>query len=449
MQTNLQIFEQEKIFFIGIGGVSMSALALYLKSMNLKVGGSDQTQNSETLKLKNSGVEVFIGHDKNNIKGYTTVVYTSAIDNLNPELTLAKQLGLKILKRSELLGLIVKQFKNSIAVCGSHGKTTTTSMLTCAFNDNALKPTAFIGGNSPSLNNLTKGNKDYVILEACEYKKNFLDIKPTVSVVLNIDDDHVDTFSSDLDRYHAFSKFTENTLCFYNKDDIKDYPLSAKKLISFGIKSDCEYLAVNLKKNQKGYSFTVRHNNQNLVRVNLNILGKHNVYNALACVAVSHYLKLNLKLVKFALENFSGVKRRNEYLGNLLGLKTFADYAHHPTEIKAYLDSQNKTLDKSIVIFQPHTYSRTKVLKEKFVKVLQKDFDLIIYKTYPAREKFDKDGSAKSLYSKIKDKGKQNVYYISDKKSLLSTIKLLKNGKDRLYVLGAGDIYQIIKNFIN
>ena len=157
MQTNLQIFEQEKIFFIGIGGVSMSALALYLKSMNLKVGGSDQTQNSETLKLKNSGVEVFIGHDKNNIKGYTTVVYTSAIDNLNPELTLAKQLGLRILKRSELLGLIVKQFKNSIAVCGSHGKTTTTSMLTCAFNDNALKPTAFIGGDSASLNNLTKG----------------------------------------------------------------------------------------------------------------------------------------------------------------------------------------------------------------------------------------------------------------------------------------------------
>jgi UDP-N-acetylmuramate--alanine ligase len=449
MQTNLQIFEQEKIFFIGIGGVSMSALALYLKSMNLKVGGSDQTQNSETLKLKNSGVEVFIGHDKNNIKGYTTVVYTSAIDNLNPELTLAKQLGLKILKRSELLGLIVKQFKNSIAVCGSHGKTTTTSMLTCAFNDNALKPTAFIGGDSASLNNLTKGDNGYVILEACEYKKNFLDIKPTVSVVLNIDDDHVDTFSSDLDRYQTFSKFTENTLCFYNKDDIKSYSLSAKKLISFGIKSDCDYLAVNIRKKQNGYSFTVRHNNQNLVRVNLKVLGRHNVYNALACVAVSHYLNLNLKLVKFALEDFSGVKRRNEYLGSLLGLKTFADYAHHPTEIKAYLDSQNNTLDKSIVIFQPHTFSRTKALKEKFVKVLLKDFDLIIYKTYPAREKFDKDGSAKSLYSAIKDKGKQNVYYKSDKKGLLSIIKFLKKGKKRLYVVGAGDIYQTIKDFIN
>ncbi len=449
MQTKLQIFEQEKIFFIGIGGVSMSALALYLKSVNLKVGGSDQTQSAETLKLKDNGIEVFIGHNQNNINGYTMVVYTSAINGLNPELMRAKQLGLKILRRSELLGIIVKGYNNSIAVCGSHGKTTTTSMLTCVFNNSALNPTAFIGGSSPSLNNLIKGKNDYVILEACEYKKNFLDIKPKISVVLNIDDDHVDTFTSEKDRYETFSEFTKNTLCFYNKDDIKNYSLSAKKLISFGIKSDCDYLAVNIRKNQNGYSFTVKHNFQNLIRVNLKVSGKHNVYNALACIAVSHHFKLNLKLVKFALENFNGVKRRNEYLGSFLGLKVFADYAHHPTEIKAYLDSQNKNLKDSIVVFQPHTYSRTKVLKEKFVKVLLKDFNLIIYKTYSAREKYDRNGSAKSLFYAIKEKGKPNVYYVESKKNFLSTIKLLKNGNNRLYVLGAGDIYQIMKDYIN
>lgn len=442
---NLSKFNKIKsIFFIGIGGISMSALALFFKNANYKVGGSDIKFSNETDTLTSNGVTIFIGHNASNIIGYDAIVYTSAISSDNPELLTAKKLGLKIFKRSEILGEITKLYKNSIAVCGSHGKTTTTTLIYRALNYCNLCPTGFIGGISDNESNYQKGNKDYLVLEACEYKKNFLDIKPTVSVVLNIDDDHVDTFTSSEDRENTFSEFAKNTICLYNYDDKACKNIKAKNLISFGLYEGADYRAVYIRKNKNAYSFTVKYKNKALVRINLKLEGKYNIYNALSAVSVAHYFGLDLKLVKRAIESFGGVKRRNEYLGKIESLNSYADYAHHPSEIKAYLSSKKEILDKTIVVFQPHTYSRTKTLKENFVSSLLGQHDLIIYKTYPAREKFDYSGSAYSLYKAIK-KIKANTFYAKNDKELLSIIIRLKSTKQNLLILGAGDLYDIIK----
>ncbi len=424
----------------------MSGLARYLKIMNFEVGGSDQKNGKTISILKSSGVKVFIGHNAKNVSGYDAVVYTSAIKEDNPELKRAKELGLKIYKRSELLGEIVSRYKNSIAVCGSHGKTTTTALIYKALESCGISPSAFIGGNIESVNNFAHGNSDYAVIEACEYKKNFLDIAPKISVVLNIDDDHVDTFSSSEDRYNTFSAFTNNTICFYNKDDNLQGKLCAKRLISFGIESNAEYSAKDICKNKNGYSFTFTYNGKGLERVNLSLIGKHNIYNALSALAVSHYYNLNLKIVKSALENFSGVERRNEYLGRAEGLEFYADYAHHPSEISAYLSANGMEKEKTIVVFEPHTYSRTKALMDKFVNALSVAENLIVYKTYPAREKFDYQGSAYLLYKNVK-KAKKNVYYARDKNKLLSVINAIKKGKKNVLIIGAGSLYDKIKKY--
>ncbi len=448
MQFYLSEFKKEKVFFIGVGGISMSALASFLRANDYEVGGSDQCKNAQTNALKKQGVKIFIGHNQKNVENYDVVVYTSAISNRNPELLRAKELGLKIYKRSELLNKIVSFYVNSIAVCGSHGKTTTTSLIYKAFNGANLNPTAFIGGNVDGINNFAYGKNDYLVIEACEYKKNFLDIKPSVSVVLNIDDDHVDTFTSSQDRYETFSAFTKNTICFYNKDDGLENKLSGKRLISFAVKTSADYTAKNIRKNKKGYSFTFSHLGKNLIRVNLSLIGKHNIYNALSALAVSHYFGLDLALVKRAIEGFNGVARRNEYLGGYNGLDFYADYAHHPSEITAYLSAKNSELKKSIVVFEPHTYSRTKVLIEKFISSLNVQAELIIYKTYSAREKFDYKGSAYYLFKRLK-KVKKNVYYASDKNKLLSTIFAIKTKEENVLIIGAGSLYERIKKFIS
>lgn len=446
MKEDNVLLKAKHFYFIGIGGVNMSALALYLHDRGYEVSGSDV--NTQTiLQLKKKGLNVFNGHNAKNISGADCVVYTSAISADNVELLEAKKQKVILIKRSQLLNQILSGYKCSIAVSGSHGKTTTTDMIARVLIEQNLNPTVFLGGEDKQFGNLKLGKSEIALAEACEYQKNFLDIKPKFAVVLNIDNDHMDTYSTVQEQISAFSEFASSAIAVVNADDENAKKIFNSSTITFGVRNNAVYTGKNLKHNGKGYSFTLYVYGKRIGRINLKIDGKHNVYNALAAIAVCDNLKIPFKAQKRSLEKFCGVKRRNEYLGRAYDLEVFADYAHHPSELGAMINtySQGK---RYITVFQPHTYSRTKFLMNEFVQCFKTCSPLIILKTYPAREKYDKKGSAKALYNNIL-KYNKNVYYIQSKKQLAELIRSLCTHFDAVMFFGAGDVYQMAIELVN
>ena len=437
------------IHFIGVGGVSTSALANHLLREGFNVSGSDTTKTNLSENLKSLGAKIYYGHDKKNVFGADTVIYTSAISADNPELLCAKKENLSVFSRSELLGEIARSFNRSVAVSGSHGKTTATGMISDVLINAKINPTVFIGGEHYEFGNYRSGSNDTVILEACEYKKNFLDIKPTVSVILNIDDDHMDSYLDIKDMIKSYATFADGSITIVNADDINASKVFNSTTVTFGIENKATYSAKRIKHNGKGYSFTAYAYGRLLGRINLKIKGEHNVYNALATVAACDILGVRFHLIKKGIENFNGIKRRNEYIGQKDGLKYYADYAHHPKEIFSTLKSFINDGKDFITVFQPHTYSRTRILMQEFVDVLKDVSPLIIYKTYPAREDYDEQGDAKTLFNELKKTNSGKVYYAKGEKELGLILKKNADSKARIIFLGAGDIYQIAKGQIN
>ncbi len=434
----------KKIHFIGIGGISMSALAKYSLCCMKKVSGSDKSDSDTVLELVKLGALIKIpSSDIESIKP-DLVVYSSAIGEENLEILTAKRLNIPIIKRSEFLGLILQEFKKSICVCGCHGKTTVTAMLTHVFMRDKSVPTAFIGGNDSQFKNFFFGEKDLVIAEACEYKKNFLDMFPNTVVCTNIDLDHLDSYCGIQDIIKTFETFMKNRQTVVNADDLFSGTLLKTASISFGIKKG-NVRATKIIPTVSGNSFSVLYNGKDLGRVEINQKGLFNIYNALAVIACAILYKIDFILIKEALEEFSGVERRMEYLGDLGKSLAFADYAHHPKEIRETLTAfcDNKTL----VVFQPHTYSRTKGLMENFSRSLFLPKKVIIYKTYPAREEYDEKGDAVTLYKRLK-KDRRSVYYCDNEYKLLSLIKKKGRRFNKIIFIGAGDIYNIAKNII-
>ena len=450
---NIYTFSQKniKVHFIGIGGVNMSALAKHLRLQGYSVSGSDISANSLS-ELKNLGITIYNKHSEKNVKDADVVVYTSAISDDNVELVYAKQNGIILLKRSQLLGQIMDKYARSIGVCGSHGKTTTTDMIARMLICANLNPTVFLGGDDNDFGNYHCGNSDIIITEACEYQKNFLDLKPKITVVLNIDNDHLDTYKTIEQTTSAFYEFSKDSISIINFDDERAKSISTLSTISVSEKAVSNFRAKNLVYNGKGYSFTVYSSGRRLGRIHLKVVGKHNVYNALSAVAIGSLMKVPFNVQKIALENFLGVKRRNEYMGKVFGMDIFCDYAHHPNEISAMLLTYSQQKVEFITVFQPHTYSRTKLLKKEFLDCFKDCSPLIIYKTYPAREKYDKNGSAKTLYNElVNNKGLNNkkIYYVDNKKELLGVLSSLSQNVKKAVFLGAGDIYEITKEIVD
>lgn len=482
----------------------MSGLAKWCRLNGFIVSGSDKTPSFQTDALKSFGIKVFPSHSAKNISGAEAVVYTSAVAEDNEELVAAKKLGLPVIKRSELLGYALRKYPRSVAVAGSHGKTTVTAMLWEIFEAACEKPAVFLGGEYGARGNFTAGGKPlkYAIAEACEYKSNFLDIKPSVCVILNVDNDHLESFGGAEAEREAFKKFAANGVSVINADDEGALYAASESSVTFGIKNSAVFTAKNLTagKNGKGYSFTAYEYGVRLGRITLKVGGRHNVYNALAAVAVARISGISFCTVKKALFAFSGVKRRNEELGTFLEKKVFADYAHHPTEIKAFLQAKREENKRFAVVFQPHTYSRTRLLKSEFVSVLSAEPRIIIYKTYPARERYEKEGDAKTLYEELfKEKlkrfggngGGETDYksdgesggtnrseiggtkageignnsggqslpckgclkcslplYAETEEELINAIKLRISGAEEILFVGAGDIYEIALKLI-
>ena len=446
---NIPFNALKRVHFIGINGISMSALAKFCLVKGISVSGSDNVYNDVSKRLNSLGAKIYKGHKAENLFSGENelpdaVVYTSAIDLNNPELVFALKSGIKVYKRSEFLAEIVDGFSVSVGVAGSHGKTTATCMIADIMVRAGKSPTVFLGGDSYSFGNFLSGKDEIAIYEACEFQRNFLDFHPKYSVVLNIDNDHMDTYKDISDETAAFKDYVSKSVCFVNADDKQAKTIYNSATITFGIDGLSVYTAKNIKITEKGTAFTVYAYCRKLGRINIKLFGKHFVYDALSAIAVACELKVPFKTVSDALTEFKGIKRRNEFLGHINSVQCFADYAHHPTEICANAKYND---GKTLAVFQPHTYSRTEKLMNDFIDALSNYDGVIIYKTYPAREKFNLSGDAKTLYGKLK-KTHKNTIYCGDAESLFGAVGKHASEYDKVIFIGAGDIYDIAKEII-
>ena len=438
------------VFLVGIGGISMSAIAKFCLNLGIKVEGSDSNLNEQTEVLVKMGAKVYKGHNANNLSKCDVLVYSSAIKMDNEEIICARSLDIPVYKRSEFLQILLSAYQKCVGISGSHGKTTCTAMLSKILIMAGKDPTVFLGGEDLEYGNFRMGSGEYAVVEACEYKRSFLDIKPKVSVVLNIDNDHLDCYSDMNEMAKCFRKFVGENLAVINADDKYAPLLENYTTVTFGITNPATYMADNIKKENDGYSFNVIAYAMNYGRVKLKVKGKHNVYNALCAFATADLLGIDREICKRALGSFYGVKRRNEYLGKAFNLEWYADYAHHPKEINATLHAFLESGDDFVTIFQPHTYSRTRTLMNDFTHALLECNSLIIYKTYPAREKYDGRGSAKRLYDTMlkRSKSQDKIIYARTCNQLIDAVKSFGVNKKRVLVLGAGDIYQLACNIV-
>ncbi|NCB48372.1 MAG: UDP-N-acetylmuramate--L-alanine ligase [Clostridia bacterium] len=427
----------------------MSGLAVLLKNSGKKVSGSDSTKSENTNRLKLQGIKVYIGHKSRHIKGCDLVVFSGAIKKDNPELVFARKNKVPTIERSLLLRYVSDDYKNVIAVSGTHGKTTTTAMISHIFSLAKLCPTVHLGGMFEKFKgNVLIGGKDFFIAEACEFRDSFLTLSPNVCVITNFEEEHLDyfkTFNKEISSFSSFSKKAKE-VCFANISCQKHLG-EQEKLVYVGDKNG--YHIENVKKNiSKKYSFNVFFGDKFVENFSLNVFGEYNIQNALMAICTAIHYKIDKKIIKKALLSFENVHRRFEKVGNFESNIVLIDYAHHPTEIKESIKTCKEVFDKKIIcIFQPHTFSRTKNLIDKFTTCFEGVDKLFLVKTYSAREKFDYVGSATYLKEKIlENKPDFEVEGDYSNKKTLIKIKKSKFKDCVLLFLGAGNVEEISKN---
>ncbi len=447
------IKKYKTIHFIGIGGISMSGIAETIKSLGIHVTGSDCSKSEITDRLISNGIEVTIGSNLENVKKADLVVYTAAIPKDDIELVTAQKLNIKTCERAVFLGKLTEAFKETIGISGTHGKTTTTSLVSLCFMEEGLDPNIQVGAILNQLDgNYRIGNSDYLILEACEYVESFLHFHPKAEIILNIDNDHLDYFKNIENIRKAFEKYAKllpsDGLLVINADDKNSIGLEKftdAKCVSFGIEnSNANYVSKNIKFDKNGFgSFDVYKDGNLLDSFTLSISGRHNVLNATACIALCNSYGISNDAIKRAFTSFTGAHRRLEYKGSFNDIQVFDDYAHHPTEIRATSAALNsKIFNESWVVFQPHTYSRLKSLLNDFADSLL-DFDhIIVTDVYAAREKNVFDISSKDLANKISALGKP-VQYIPSFDNIVTFLKRSAKPNDIILTLGAGTVTEI------
>lgn len=448
-----ELKKYKNIHMIGIGGVSMSGIAAILQNFGFNVTGSDMVESDATTSLRQKGIKVTIGHNLEDVAKADVIVYTAAIKDTDPEIIEAKRLNIETIERADFLGALTRCYKDTICVSGTHGKTTTTSMVSLCFVEALKDPSIQVGALLRELNgNYKVGNSEHFIIEACEYVESFLKFSPKAEIILNIDNDHLDYFKNFENIKNAFIKYVkllpDNGVLVLNGDD--DNCLDLKqftnaKTITYGITNKkTNFFAVNIVFDNDGFAeFDVYHNDSFYDRIKLNVPGMHNVLNALACISLCDAYGIDKKFIKEALSKFTGANRRFEFKGKVNGASIYDDYGHHPTEIIATAKSlMNKKYNKSWVVFQPHTYSRTKNLLDDFAKALLNFDNIIVLDIYAAREKNTFDISSKDLVDKINLLGK-NAKYIPDFDECVKFLKSNVQPGDIIMTLGAGTVTKI------
>ncbi|MBS4534675.1 UDP-N-acetylmuramate--L-alanine ligase [Clostridium sp. D2Q-14] len=451
LNFNINKSKYKNVHFIGIGGISMSGLAKILLNNNYNVTGSDINESKLISKLRKRGAIINIGHEAKNVIGSDLVVYTSAINEQNPEYRYAINNNIPIMDRATLLGELMKEYQDSIAVSGTHGKTTTTGMIASILNDSELKSTILLGGELDSIGgNVKIDGTELLLTEACEYKENFLKFHPSIGIILNIEEDHLDFFKGIEDIKETFRKFIDlipdSGHIILNGDDenIKSIiPHKQKNIITFGLDASNDYYADNIKYDDKGCpSYDLYINKIFIERIILNVLGKHNIYNSLAAIASTRITNVKIKNIKTGLKLYKGTHRRFEDKGIINNIQIIDDYAHHPTEIKANLSSISKKYNKRWCIFQPHTYTRTKSLLKEFGESFNNADEVIITDIYAAREQDTGLVHSKDLVQELKNNN-VNAMYIKNFDEIVDYLEKSVDNGDIIITIGAGDVYKI------
>ncbi|SHK04898.1 UDP-N-acetylmuramate--L-alanine ligase [Clostridium cavendishii DSM 21758] len=456
MSFDLLNDKHKKVHFIGIGGVSMSGLAAVLLNNGYKVSGSDSKESEITDRLKAKGAEIYIGHSANNLNNVDLVVYTAAIPSDNPEIVKATSDNIALMDRAEFLGRIMKGHKYNVAVAGTHGKTTCTSMVSHITLSANLDPTILVGGDLDLINgNFRIGNSEYFVTEACEYKASFLKFYPYVGMILNIDADHLDYYRDINHIQETFEKFVDlipnDGYLVGNADDVRVSEIMSKakcNVLSYGIDNGI-IRAKNITYDRRGCgTFDVYRGEDKLLSLSLNVPGKHNVSNALSTVCVGIIFNLSYDAIIDGLQAFKGAHKRYEFKGNKNGVAVVDDYAHHPVEIKATLSTAKKTDHKNIYcIFQPHTYTRTKTLFNEFSEAFYDCDELILMDIYAAREKDTGIVSSDELGDAIRSHGVKCTNVHSHEEALNYVKTKVKDG-DLLLTVGAGDVVKVGEMFL-
>ena len=449
------------IHFIGIGGIGMSGIAELMHDLGFNIQGSDININENTLRLKSKGIKIFKGHFKKNVNKVSVAVYSSAIDKNNTEIKVCKKNSIPIVSRADMLAELMKN-KKSIAIAGSHGKTTTTSLVGNILDNANFDPTIINGGiiNSYSKNNKF-GKGKWLVAEADESDGSFLKLPHEISIITNIDIEHLDYFKSKENLILAFRSFILNLpfygysiVCIDNKL-LKNIvsKITTRNIITYSIKDkNADVFIKNIKNNKKNTFFDLKINKkinkyQGIYKFNINLLGDHNVLNGCASIIASIIAGVKINIIKKSLLNYNGVKRRFTFLGKKNKALIYDDYAHHPTEIKATYLAAKKISKDIIVVFQPHRFSRTKILMNEFNDILSKIKNLYIIKTYSAGEKSIRGATSKDLYLNLLYKNK-NIKYIHNEKDIKKYLLEHTSKNQIILFLGAGSISKLAYDFV-
>ncbi len=445
------------VYFVGIGGISMSGLAEILLDAGFQVSGSDWKSSPLTEALENKGIHISYGESADHVPAHVDcAVLTSAVREDNLEFAAIRERGIPYMFRAELLGQLMKNYATPIAISGTHGKTTTTSMVSEILLQTETDPTLSIGGMLKSIGgNIRIGKSDYFVTEACEYTNSFLSFYPKISVILNIDEDHLDFFKDLDDIRNSFRLFAQNlpsdgTLII--NGDIENYEGVIEGLncniITFGHAKTCDYYVSNIQYDSKGGTGFKLHTPAGVHELKLQVPGEHNILNATAAFIIADVLKLDLEAAAKALYSFRGTDRRFEYKGSVGGVTIIDDYAHHPTEITAtLLGSVNYPHDTLWCVFQPHTYSRTKALLDDFAKALAISDKIVLAEIYAAREKDTLGISSVDLQKAIQKFGKECFYFPTFEEIEKFLLENCVPG-DVLITMGAGDVHKIGENLL-
>jgi UDP-N-acetylmuramate--alanine ligase len=440
-----------KIHFVGIGGIGMSGIAEVLLNLGYKVSGSDLRSSEITERLAQLGGEIFYGHARENVAGADVVVISSAVREDNPEVIEAKERLVPVIPRAEMLAELMRM-KFGIAIAGTHGKTTTTSMISTILGYAGIDPTIVIGGKLNSIgSNARLGQGKFLVAEADESDGSFLKLSPTIAVVTNIDADHLDFYSGIDQIKETFVEFI-NKVPFYglavlclDNDNVADIiPLVKKRFVTYGLSAQTDFRASDVKMSGYSTSFVTHYRGERLGEITYGMPGAHNVLNALATIAVAMELNVPFSKIQEGFREFGGVGRRFQIKGEIGEIMVVDDYGHHPAEIRATLAAAKGGWSRRlVVIFQPHRYTRTKELFDEFVKAFYDADVLILTDIYPAGEQPIEGYTAEALYRSIKKHGQKDVTYIADKDAVNDhLLQVLKPG-DIALTLGAGNIWQV------
>lgn len=450
----MDLKDYKNIHCVGIGGIGLSAIAEILLARGYNVSGSDMKESDITDRLKEQGASVYIGHRCKNADNADLIIYSAAIAEDNPEIIRAGERGVRLASRAEVLGLLMDEYENSIAISGTHGKTTTTSMISLILEEAKLDPTILVGGNLSEIDgNCKVGTSSFFVTEACEYRDSFLQLRPKIEIILNIDSDHLDYFKDIEHIVNSFDMFTDNVkpggmiIAYDANPFVSSVITGMKSIVTYGYSSGCTYSIRDVKFKTDGMpEFSIVYNGEKLAAIELSVPGEHNILNAAASFACCHQLGVRPEFIAGTLARYHGTKRRFDIIGTTDGgVLIVDDYAHHPTEIKATLSAAKKLPHKHIwCLFQPHTYTRTLALFDDFADAFADADKLILTDIYAAREQNIYNISSEKLAERIRrTHPDKDIAYISDFAEIAERVGAQAEDEDLVITMGAGDIYKV------